>query len=329
MPIRILRAADVRAALPMSDAIDAMREAFGQLADGRADLPLRLRVDVPKRDAVMLIMPARCETPRGLGGKFVSVFPENSNRGLPLIHATVVLLSPDTGEPRALVEGTALTAIRTGAASGLATELLARSESRRVGIIGAGVQARTQLQAVCCVRDIAEVRVFSRGKEEAQRFADEMAESHDIPNRIDVVSAARAAVREADIVCVATTSSSPVVRADDVPAGCHINAVGSYTPQMIELDPALVARSRVVVDQREAAMAEAGEVIAAVTRGLVPEHEVVELGAVVNGASAGRRDGNEVTLFKSVGVATQDVCAADRAVSTAEQLGLGAVIELD
>lgn len=328
MPIRILPAAAVRAALTMPDAIDAMREAFGQLADGRASLPLRTTIAVAKRDGAMLVMPARCEAPLGLGGKLVSVFPGNLDRGLPLIHAVVVLLSPDTGETRALIEGTALTALRTGAASGLATELLARPEARRVAMIGAGVQARTQLEAVCCVRDIEEVSVFSRRKDGAQRFAREMAGEGNIPNRLVVAGSAADAVEEADIVCLATTSASPVIRVDDVPAGCHINAVGSYTPDMIELDPALVARSRVVVDQRQAAMTEAGEVIAAVTRGLLAEGDLIELGAVVNGAATGRRDESEITLFKSVGVATQDLCAADRAVAAAERLGLGVVVEL-
>jgi ornithine cyclodeaminase len=311
----------------MRDAIDAMRDAFRQLADGRAALPQRVAVSVPQQDAVMLVMPARCEVPFGLGGKFVSVFPKNADRGQPLIHAAVLLISPDTGEPQSLIEGTSLTAIRTGAASGLATELLAHPHARRVAIVGAGVQARTQLEAVCCVREVEDVAVFSRTWGSAQRFAREMAGQSRIPNRIVVADSAAAALQDAEIVCVATTSPTPVLVAADVPRGAHINAVGSYRPEMIELDPTLVAQCRVVVDQWEAAMAEAGEVIAAIRDGLLTRENVVQLGEVLVGSVPGRRDQDEVTLFKSVGVATQDLCAASRAVSGAAAMGLGVAVE--
>lgn len=325
-PIRILPAAVVHDALRMPAAIDAMRDAFGQLSMGEATLPLRTTVSIPERNAVTLVMPARCRVPLGLGGKFVSVFPENTSRGLPLIHAAIILLSPETGEVRALVDGTVLTAIRTGAASGLATELLARPDATRLAVIGAGTQARTQLQAVCCVRTISHVTVYSRTQGRARRFATEMAGQGGIPT-VEVVMSARAAVHEADVVCVATTSNTPVLQAEDIPAGCHVNAVGSYTPAMVELDPVLLGRSRVFVDQREAALAEAGELIVAVADGTIRQTDLLELGEVVRGAAAGRTARDQVTVFKSVGVATQDLCAADRAVQEAERLGLGVVVE--
>ncbi len=324
--IRILTAEDVRAALPMRDAIDAMQEAFGQLSAGAAELPLRTSVQVPERDAVTLVMPGRCDVPYGLGGKLVSVFPPNADAGLPVVNAAVVLLDPRTGQVAALLEGGALTAIRTGAASGLATELLARPDANRVAIIGAGVQARTQLEAVCCVRKIESVAVYSVAG--AEEFAAEMAGTPGVPDTVRVCASAGEAAHDADIVCTATSSSEPVLRVDDVARGVHINAIGAFTPQMREIDPALVGTARVVVDQREAAMAEAGEVIAAVRAGLLAEADLVELGEVVSGDATGREDADQVTLFKSVGVATQDLCAGGRAVEHAEREGLGAVVGL-
>jgi ornithine cyclodeaminase len=326
--LRVLSGADVRRALTMRDAIDAMRDAFGQLSAGKADLPLRASIPVSGQEGVALVMSARCDVPFGLGGKFVTVYPRNPRAGRPLVHAAVLLFDPETGAPAALLEGTALTALRTGAASGLATELLARTDARHAAVIGSGVQARTQLQAVCTVRRIESVSVYSLDRPGAEAFATEMAGVEGVPDTIQLADSAREACAEADIVCTATSSAEPVLGPDDVAAGTHINAVGSFTPEMQELDPELVGRARVVVDQRQASLAEAGEVIAAVRDGLVDERELIELGEVVNTAARGRVDDDQITLFKSVGVAVQDLCAGARAMERAEAEGLGEVVEL-
>lgn len=324
--IRVLSADDVRAALPMRDAIDAMRNAFGQLSAGTAEVPVRTSVSVPARDGVTLVMPGRCDVPYGLGGKLVSVFPQNVHAGLSVVNAVVVLLDPETGQVAALLEGGALTAIRTGAASGLATDLLARPDAKRVAIIGAGVQARTQLEAVCCVREIESVAVYALAG--AEEFAREMAGRGPVPDSVRVCGSVGEAAEGADIVCTATSSFEPVLTANDVAPGTHINAIGAFTPEMREIDPALVGAARVIVDQREASMVEAGEVIAAVRQGLVAEGDLIELGEVVNGVAEGREADDQITLFKSVGVAVQDLCAGARAVEGAGQTGLGSVIEL-
>ena len=310
----------------MRAAIDAMREAFGQLARGEVDMPLRAAVEIPEQDAVTLVMPGRARVQYGLGAKLVSVFPTNPGAGLPLIHSAVILLDPQTGRVAALLEGGALTAIRTGATSGLATDLLARAGAASVAIVGAGVQARTQLEAVCCVRPIEHVWVYSRSREESERFAVEMEEKLDVPDGIRVASSAGEAVGNADVVCTATTSSSPVLRSGQISSGTHINAVGSFTREMRELDPALLAGAYVVVDQREAALAEAGEVIAAVVEGLLSESALVELGAIVNGDAPGRTSDEQITVFKSVGLAVQDLVAGASAVGRAEREGLGSLI---
>ncbi len=312
----------------MAQAIEAMREAFLAVSEGRANMPLRTALGLSSAGVFTLCMPASVEGVHALGAKLVSVSPENDKRGLPLIHGIVILIEWQTGRPAAVLDGMSLTAIRTGAASGLATRVLAREDARSVAIIGSGVQARTQLEAVCAVRQIGRATVYSRTHANALRFASEMAGAGDVPNAIEVCDSAGAAVKEADIVCVATSSSTPVLAKDEVPEGVHINAVGSFTPEMLELDPQLVADSRVVVDQREAALAEAGEVIAAMDAGLISESDLVELGDIIAGKAAGRSGAGDITLFKSVGLAVQDMCAAKAALERALKEDIGSAVEL-
>lgn len=326
--IRILTSEDVKKALPMADAIEAMRDAFTALAAGRAQLPLRTALESPDGRSVSLIMPAQVEELGALGAKIVSVFPDNAKRGLPLIHGVVILIDSETGQPQAVLDGRMLTAIRTGAASGLATSLLAPETARSVAVIGSGAQARTQLDAVCAVRSFDEVRVYSPHRDHAQAYVREMSARFEVSEGFEVAESAAAAVQDADVICVATTSRSPVLWEGDVRAGAHINAVGSFTPDMIELDPKLVASCRVVVDQREAAMKEAGEVIAAVREGLILQDELAELGSIAASDATAHRHPGEITLFKSVGLAVQDLAAAHVALRRAEKEGLGTEVAL-
>jgi len=328
MRFHILTAQDVRAALPMRDAIDAMRKAFSLLAEGEVDMPQRVAIEISKHDAVTLVMPAYVHVGNRLGAKLVSIFPNNRGLDLPTIHAAVILLNAATGQPAALLEGTALTAIRTGAASGLATDLLARSDASTLAILGSGAQARTQLEAVCCVRNIERVFVYSRTQAHAEQFAADMAGQRGAPASIEVATSAQEACREADVVCAATRSTMPVLGTADVRAGTHINAIGSYTPAMREVDPGLVRVSTVFVDQRQAALAEAGEVIDCVKDGSLAENDLTELGEVVNGARPGRKTAEQITLFKSVGLAVQDVTAAQQALTAAMQKKLGTAVNL-
>ena len=328
MRFHILTAQDVRAALPMRDAIDAMRKAFSLLAEGEVDMPQRVAIEISKHDAVTLVMPAYVHVGNRLGAKLVSIFPNNRGLDLPTIHAAVILLNAATGQPAALLEGTALTAIRTGAASGLATDLLARSDASTLAILGSGAQARTQLEAVCCVRNIERVFVYSRTQAHAEQFAADMAGQRGAPASIEVATSAQEACREADVVCAATRSTMPVLGTADVRAGTHINTIGSYTPAMREVDPGLVRVSTVFVDQRQAALAEAGEVIDCVKDGSLAENDLTELGEVVNGARPGRKTAEQITLFKSVGLAVQDVTAAQQALTAAMQKKLGTAVNL-
>jgi alanine dehydrogenase len=309
---RYLSADDVRAALPMPRAIEAMREAFAALASGRAGLPVRTAVPLPG-GATLLVMPAKTENPTAIGAKLVTVFPANATTSTPVVQAIVVLMDPATGTPWAVLDGTSLTAIRTGAASGLATELLARRDATSVAMLGAGVQARTQLEAVSCVRDVTTVAVWSRTPSHAESLARELKTA---AFDIHVADSAATAARDADIICCATSATEPVLRAGEVAPGTHVNAIGSFTPSMREVDPELLARSRVVVDQREAALEEAGELIEAVARRLLRPDSVTELGSIVTGAAPGRTADGQITVFKSVGLAVQDVVAGTWALNT-------------
>ena len=233
----ILNAAEVRAALPMAQAIQAMKSAFTALRDGRAQVPLRTQLPIPPHEAVSLFMPAFVDDEAGqaLAVKVVSVFPHNPQMGLPLIHAAVMVLEAGTGRPLALMEGGSLTAIRTGAASGAATDLLARPDSRIAAIFGAGVQARTQLEAVCTVRSIQTAWIFDPNTDKARALVAELAGKGIIPEDLRLAKSPRQAVAEADVICTATTSVTPVFDDEDLKPGAHINGVGSYTPEMQEV----------------------------------------------------------------------------------------------
>jgi len=329
MQLRVLNSADLRNALPMLEAVAAMKVAFGQLSAGRATLPLRSRIVLPEAAGVTLIMPGLLLETGDFALKVVSIFGQNRLHGLPTIHALVIALDPRTGVPLGLLEGAALTALRTGAGSGAATDLLARPEARTLAIFGSGVQARTQFEAVCAVRQIEAAWVFSPSRDHAQAFATELRREPWAPPSISVADTPAAAVRGADVICTATTSSTPVFDGRDLRPGTHINAIGGYTPAMQEVDSTTVARALVVVDSREASLAEAGDLIVPIRQGLLAADPIhAELGELVNGTQVGRTHPEQITLFKSVGVAVQDAIAAGRALIRAEQLGLGQVIEL-
>lgn len=329
MKIRILSAQDVRRALPMAEAIEGMKQAFAQLSTGQADVPLRGRVDVAPQQGTTLVMPAFLAESGDLAVKVVSVFPKNSQRGEPTIYAAVLVLDAANGRPLALMEGGTLTAIRTGAGAGAATDLLARHDASVVAILGSGVQARTQLEAVCTVRQISEVRVYSPTHENAVAFAREMRGVGPVPGTIHIMSNPETAVRGADIICAATTSRQPVFHSQDVAPGTHINGVGSYMRTMQEVDAATVQRALVVVDEREAAWEEAGDLIQPLQAGLITEaHIHAELGEIVVGLKPGRTSPEQITFFKSVGNAAQDAISGRIALENATKHNLGTDVRL-
>jgi ornithine cyclodeaminase/alanine dehydrogenase-like protein (mu-crystallin family) len=325
MRLTLLSSEDIRHALPMRQAIEVTKTAFADLSAGRADVPQRMSLAVPPVEGTLLVKPAYVPS-SGLGAKLVSVFPRNADRGEPIIHGVVVLIDPATGRPSALCDGGFLTAWRTGAASGAATDLLARSDAASAAILGTGVQARTQLTAICAVRDLQEVRVYSRDAKARERFVAELQPT--VEATLLAASSPDGAVRGADIVCAATTSSTPVFADAAVAPGAHINGVGSFTASMQEIDADTVGRARVFVDSREAALAEAGDLLIARDAGKTKPEDWIELGDVAGGQQPGRTSEREITFFKSVGVAVQDIATFAAALKQAEALSLGTAVEL-
>jgi ornithine cyclodeaminase/alanine dehydrogenase-like protein (mu-crystallin family) len=326
-----LSRADLRQLVSMPEAIELMKTAFRELSNGRAISPLRTVIDVEHGTSATLLMPAYVPAEGALGFKVVSVFQQNPTKQLPTIHALVCLVNHETGVPLAIIDGGYLTALRTGAVSGAATDLLARPESSVLAVIGAGVQGVTQAAAVCAVRPIERIIAVDANRDALVRYHDSVkSDWPDLYDRLETTTSASIAVRDADVICTATTSRQPVFDDADVKPGTHINAVGAFTPEMQELPAETVTRATVVLDSTEAALAEAGDLIIPLNEGRVSrDHFSRELGHLVDGTATGRTNTDEITLFKSVGNAVQDVVVARQAVDRALGLGLGYSFDLD
>lgn len=307
--MRVIDAAALRRLVSMADAVDAVRHAFRLVSDGSFLAPQRVVVG----GGTELLMAGRpAADPDGFVTKVLTVRPDNPARGLPRLHAVVLWFDGPTGEPVAVIDGEAVTALRTGAASGVATDVLAPPDASTLALIGSGAQARDQVEAVLTVRPVRQVRLFSRNATTAGALAEELAEAHtDV--EFQVVGSASQAVRGAEVVSCATTSRSPVFEVGDVGPRAHVNAVGAYRPDMCEVPPELLAAATVVVDQRDAALATAGDVVAAVDAGHLDADRLSEIGDV--DADDGRRDRNAPTVFKSVGISAQDWAVARVAVA--------------
>ncbi len=313
--------------LPMDDAIAVMRRALTLLAEGDVVMPLRNIMVMPGGERVMSLMPSYLGGLGAFGVKVVAAFPANFGTEYDTHQGVVLLFDAERGLLRAIVDATSITAIRTAAVSGLVTDLLANPGAGDVAIIGAGTQAHTHLQAMMAVRPVRRVRVFSVPAESAVAFAER--ESRATGVQVEVATNAEEAVAGADLICTTTTATDPVVRCDWVSPGAHVNAVGAYTPTTRELDSALVVRSRLYADRRESLLNEAGEFLIPKGEGLIgDDHIVAEIGEVLTGKAAARTSPDEVTLFKSLGIAIEDLAAAHHVYAKAEASGAGAWIEI-
>ncbi|MBE0534792.1 MAG: ornithine cyclodeaminase [Phycisphaerae bacterium] len=325
--MRILSEKDIREALPMREAVAAMKEAFAELSAGRVTMPVRTHIDIPEHAGTALFMPCFAERFGRIGLKIVNLFDNNAVKGVPRIQGLVCLFDGQTGSPIALLNGTYLTALRTGAASGAATDLLARTDAATVAIFGAGVQGRTQLEGVCAVRPVQKALVFDPVANAAAAFAAEMSRALCI--EVAAVTSPREAVFKADVVCTATVSTTPVFDDAHLRAGTHINAVGSYKPDVQEIPTETVRRAHLIVDHRTSALGETGDLIIPLRQGLIKESDIyAELGQIAAGKSPGRASENGITLFKSVGLAIQDLAAAARAFENAVEKRLGQLVDL-
>ena len=320
----LLSRSDVQRALRMEEAIGLVERGFTEFGEGSVEMPQRPVIFVPENDGLAAFMPALVRGMGALSIKTVTAFKSNVKKGLPTILGTVTLLDPETGVPLSIMDGGYLTAVRTGAASGVATKYLAREDAHIAAIFSAGVQARTQLEAICTVRDINQVRVFDVDHAQAERFAEEMGGHGPIPADIEVVGSPREALDGAHIVVAATTSPSPVFDGDDLSPGAHINGVGSHAPGVRELDTKTLVRSKIVCDSVEACLVEAGDLLIPIEEGALSESDIHGgLAEVIGGKLPGRQTDEEITLFKSVGLAFQDAVAAQHTYRQAKILGLG------
>jgi ornithine cyclodeaminase/alanine dehydrogenase-like protein (mu-crystallin family) len=327
MKILILNHAEVERLLPMADCITVMAEALTTLSRGAAYQPLRMVVRPPGAAGLMGLMPAYMSGERAAYGlKAICVFPGNSAKGKDAHQGGTLLFSAETGELLALINASAITAIRTAAVSGVATRLLAREDATELAIVGAGVQARAHLAAMACVRPIRRARVASRTFEHARAFAAELAGRYPFP--IEPVESVEAAVGGADLIVTATTAAEPIVRREWIAPGVHINAVGSSIPTAREIDTATMVAATLFVDRLESTLNEAGDYLFAMREGAIgPEHIRGEIGELLIGAKHGRRWPEEITLFKSLGLAVEDLAAADFVYRRARAAEIGTWVD--
>lgn len=327
MNVLVVSRAEVRRLLPMGVCIDLVAQALASLGRGDALNPLRWAMHVPQVRGLLGLMPGYLGAPETLGLKAVAVFPQNHGTEYDSHQGFVTLFDTKHGFPLALVEASEITAIRTAAASGVATRLLAREDAADLAILGSGVQARTHLEAMLLVRDVRRVRVYSPTTDRRRNFAREESERHGI--RVESVDSARAAVEGADLICTTTSASEPVLRGEWLSDGSHVNAVGSSVSSTRELDTAAVLRSRLYVDRIESTRNEAGDYRIPLEEGAIDEQHIVgEIGEILLGTLKGRRSPQEITLFKSLGLAVEDLAAAHHVHREATRQGLGTRVEL-
>jgi len=328
MKALVLSDVEIRQLLPMRACMDRMVEALASLDAGSAQNPLRNVLRVAGARSLLGVMPGAIETPAAvLGLKAVAVFPDNHGTRYDSHQGVVVLFDRAHGGVRAILDGSEVTAIRTAAVSGVATQVLARPDAGDLAILGSGVQAYTHLEAMLQARRIRRVRVYSRGADHREAFAQRTSARHGI--KVEAVASAQQAVEGADIICTVTSSTEPVVRSEWIADGAHVNAVGASVPRAREIDTATVVRSRLFVDRRESALNEAGDFLLARAEGAIDEsHICAELGTVLAGRAAGRTSADEVTLFKSLGLAVEDLAAADYVVRQAETKRVGTWVTL-
>ena len=328
MEVRILTAAEVETLLPVEACIPIMAEVLAALARGQVSQPLRTIFRPPGAAGMLVVMPsykAGLPDRAFFGLKAIGVFPGNPARGKDAHQGAVLLYSGETGELLALMNASAITAIRTAAVSGVATRLLAREDAGNLAIIGTGVQARSHLEAMHLVRRIKRARVASRTYAHARQFAEEQGTRYPFP--IEPVRTVEDAVQGADLVVTATTAPQPVLQREWIAPGTHINAVGAFTPTTREIDSATIAAAQVFVDRRESALAEAGDLLLPVQEGMITaDHIRAEIGEVILDPQLGRTSAEAITLFKSVGLPVEDLAAAEYIYHRAQESGMGASV---
>ena len=322
LEVLIVNQAEVRRLLPVRDCIDVMARAFAGLARGEATMPLRQILWLPEKAGALGLMPAHLSGLGAVGLKAVTFFPRNEGTDIDSHQGAVLLFETGRGRLLAVLDATSLTAVRTAAVSGLATRILAKEDAGDLAMIGSGVEARTHLEAMLAVRRLRRVRVASLSMARARAYAERESGRHGVP--IEACATVEEAVRGADIVCTVTSAKEPVVRGEWLSPGAHVNAVGSSVPKARELDSETVARSRFFADHAPSALAEAGDFLIPLENGEIePSHLLGDLGQLVTGQITGRTGPSDVTVFKSVGLAIEDVAGAHHIYTRARAMNAG------
>lgn len=330
----ILSHTDVQQAVSMRQAIEVMKDTFAQLSNNETNVPLRLHIPIERHNGIGLFMPAYLHKTEALAVKIVGVHYDNPKRGLPLIHAVVIALDAETGRPLALIEGSSVTALRTAAGAGAATDFLAREDARVGVIFGAGVQAHTAIRAISASRNLETIYVIGKTPSKVEELIAETRGRYNVPSDVRMAENSEDTIEwvvsQADIIYCATTSPIPLFDGNDVKPGTHVNAVGTFTRDKREVDTAFIKRcSKIVVDAYSGALAEAGDLLVPMEEGAIKESDIyAELGEISNGKKAGRTGANEITFFKSVGNAAQDAAMAQTILRRAEELQLGMSVDL-
>lgn len=323
----VLSEKQVQSLIDLDELIATLEQAHIQYSTGKAVMPVRLVVPLPQIQGRITSMPGYLHQDRALGMKVVTYFQDNPKQNLPAILATIMLFSAETGKMIAAMDGGYITAIRTACASALATKALANPDTPVLGILGAGVQARAHILALTRVRQVSRIKLYSPSGKSALRIKTELEQQCGVT--IEVVNSAQDAVRDSDLLVTATTAKEPIVNADWLKPGAHINAVGSHRPDLREIDGATLKRAKVVVDSREAIMAECGDILLALKERSISEADIHgEIGAVLAGSKTGRTDASEITLYKSVGIAIQDVATAQLVYRKALEQNVGTNVEI-
>ena len=326
MEIRVLRGHEVRALLPMSECVELMHRTMIAVSEGRAVLPLRSVLVMPDGRGMMGNMPGFLSEPECFGVKLVSLMPHNKPPQYSSHLGLVILFESEHGCPVALLDAAEITAIRTAAASGMATRLLARPDAGDLALLGAGEQAQSHLAAMLAVRALRRVRVWARDSGKAADFAAAEASRHGIA--IETAATVQEAVAGADIICTLTKAREPILLGDWLSPGVHLNVVGSSIATTAEIDIPAVVKARFFVDYRDSTIHEGGEYLRALRAQVItPEHILAEIGEVANGSKVGRRSASDVTLYKSLGIAPQDLASAHYLLEKARASGVGQIIE--
>jgi ornithine cyclodeaminase/alanine dehydrogenase-like protein (mu-crystallin family) len=326
MDIRVLRGAEVRELLPMAECVELMQRTMIAVSEGRVVLPLRSILVMPADRGMMGVMPGYLADPECFGVKLVSLIPRNKPPEYSSHLGLVLLFEGDHGQPVALLDAAEITAIRTAAASGMATRLLARQEAADLALLGAGEQARSHLEAMLAVRTLRRIRVWARDRDKARAFAEVEGARHRIA--VETSPTVREAIAGADIICTMTKSREPILQGDWLTPGVHMNVVGSSIAAAAEIDTPAVVKARFFVDRRESTINEGGEFIRALKSGAItPDHILGEIGEVANGSKIGRSSPLDVTIYKSLGIAPQDLASAHYVLEKARAAGVGQVID--